>query len=69
MLVASPSQRRELKAELRALDGSFDQFLLAHDSLNNSEVVVYMDVKNAFSAHDAALRHLNQLLNDKEMTS
>jgi hypothetical protein len=25
-LVASPSQRRELKAELRALDDSFDQF-------------------------------------------
>jgi hypothetical protein len=68
-LVASPSQRRELKAELRALDDSFDQFLLARNRLNNPEVVVYMDVKEAFSAHDAALKRLNQLLNDKGMTS
>jgi hypothetical protein len=68
-LVASPSQRRELKAELRALDDSFDQFVLAHDSLNNPEVVVYMNVKESFSAHDVALRRLNQLINDMEKTS
>jgi hypothetical protein len=67
--VASPSQRRELKADLRALDDSFDQFLLVHESLNNTNIVVYMDVKEAFSAHDAALKRLNQLLNDMGMTS
>ena len=61
--VASPSQRRELKADLRALDDSFDQFVLASDSLNNPEIVVYMDVKEAFSAHGAALKRLNQLIN------
>ena len=68
-LVASSFQRRELKAELRALDDSFDQFFLAHDSLNNSEVVIYMNVKESFSAHDVALRRLNQLINDMEKTS
>ena len=68
-LVVSPSQRRELKGELRALDNSFDQFLLVHESLNNTNIVVYMDVKEAFSAHDAALKRLNQLLNDMGMTS
>jgi hypothetical protein len=67
--VASPSQRRELKADLRALDDSFDQFLLVHESLNNPNVVVYTDVKEAFSAHDAALRRLNQSLNDLGITS
>jgi len=68
-ILASPPQRRELKAELRALDDSFDQFLLAHDRLNNSEVVLYMNVKEAFSAHDTSLKRLNQLLKDEGLIS
>jgi len=58
-----------LKVELRALDDSFDQFLLVHEWLSNPEVVVYMNVKEAFSAHDMALQRINQLLSDRGMTS
>jgi len=63
-LVVSSSQRSELEAAVRALNESFDQFLLAHDKQTNSEVYVYMDVKEAYSAHDTALKRLNQMLKD-----
>jgi len=32
-------------------------------------VVIYMNVKESFSAHDAALKRLNQLINDMQMPS
>jgi hypothetical protein len=69
LLITPQSQRRKLKAEFRALDDSFDQFLLAHDAISNPEVVVYMDIKESFSAHDAALKRLNQFLDEKSLAS
>jgi hypothetical protein len=66
---ASPSQRRELQAALQALDDSFGQLLLAHDNQTASEYYAFVDAKDAFSAHDAALKRLNQTLKDIGLNS